>query len=133
MEKNEEKNKKPLVLVVEDDTFLADLHGDKLTKEGFEVVVVGNGREALNFLKNRRPDIILLDIVMPIMDGIETLREIKKNPALKDIKVVILTNLSQEGDRQKTEEMGAVGYVVKANVSFSEIVDTVKKHLSIGE
>ena len=123
-------NKKHLVLAVEDDSFLASVHRNKMAKEGFEIVVVGNGKEALDFLEKRKPDIILMDLIMPVMDGFEALKKIKENPQTKDIKVMVLSNLSQEEDRQRVMDMGAIDYIVKANVSFREIVEKVKSYLS---
>jgi DNA-binding response OmpR family regulator len=131
MEEIIQENKKPLVLAVEDDVFIASVHEKKLAKEGFEVVLAGNGQEALDFLQKKKPDIILLDLIMPIKDGFETLKELKSNPETKNIKVVILSNLSQEEDKKRVLEMGAVDYVVKADVSFHEIVALVKHHLEI--
>ncbi len=125
------ENGKKLVLAVEDDAFLASIHKNKMAKEGFEIFVAGNGREALEFLKTRKPDIILLDLIMPVMDGFETLKEIKANPETKDLKVVVLSNLSQEEDKQRVMDMGALDYVVKANVSFREIVEKVKAYIEI--
>ena len=129
MENNIQENKKPLVLAVEDDVFIASVHQKKLAKEGFEVVLAVNGKEAIEFVQKRKPDIILLDLIMPIKDGFETLKELKADPNSKDIKVIILSNLSQEEDRQRVLEMGAVDYVVKADVSFREIIEVIKKHL----
>jgi len=129
MENNIQENKKPLVLAVEDDVFIASVHQKKLAKEGFEVVLAVNGKEAIEFVQKRKPDIILLDLIMPIKDGFETLKELKADPNSKDIKVIILSNLSQEEDRQRVLEMGAVDYVVKADVSFREIIEVIKKYL----
>jgi DNA-binding response OmpR family regulator len=123
------ENKKPIILVVEDDPFISNVHKRKLSKEEFEVSLASNGQEAIDFVKKRKPDIILLDLIMPVKDGFETLKELKADPNLKDIKVIILSNLSQEEDKQKVMEMGAIDYVVKANVSFREILDLIKKHL----
>lgn len=125
------ENKKPLILVAEDDKFIAKVYQNKLTKEGFEVFLAMNGQEAIDFVKKRKPDIILTDLIMPVKDGFETLKELKADPASKDIKVIILSNLSQEEDKQKVMEMGAIDYVVKANVSFREILDLIKHHLGI--
>lgn len=131
MEENIPKDKKFLILAVEDDVFIADVHRKKLAKEGYEVVLATNGQEAMNFVKQRKPDLILLDLIMPVKDGFETLKELKADPELKGIKIIILSNLSQEEDKQKVIEMGAVDYMVKANVSFREILDLIKKHLEI--
>jgi CheY-like chemotaxis protein len=129
MEKNVPKNKKPKVLVVEDDVFLSNVHKKKLALEGFEVYMAGNGQEALALAPKVKPDIILLDLIMPVMDGFQTLKELKENPELKDIKVMILSNLSQDEDKQRVMEMGAVDFVVKANVSFRAIIGHIKHHL----
>jgi two-component system, OmpR family, alkaline phosphatase synthesis response regulator PhoP len=123
------EEKKPLVLVVEDDKFLSGVHENKLSKEGFEVALAKNGEEAMAMARAKKPDIILLDLIMPVKDGFETLKELKADSALKDIKVLILSNLSQEEDKQKVMDMGAVDYIVKANVAFKEIVEAVKKIL----
>ena len=117
------------VLVVEDDKFLSNIHKVKLAKEGFEARHAANGEEALKMAREKKPDLILLDLIMPIKDGFETLKELKADEALKDIKVIILSNLSQEEDRQRTMALGAVDYIIKANVSFREVVEMVKKHL----
>lgn len=121
--------KKKIVLAVEDDTFLAGVHKNKMAREGFDIFIAGNGREALEFLKTKKPDIILLDLIMPVMDGFETLKAIKENPETKDLKVVILSNLSQEEDKQRVMDMGALDYIVKANVSFREIVEKVNAYI----
>ena len=91
------KNKK-LILLVEDDIFVKDIYNYKLTSEGYEVAVAGNGAEALKFMESRKPDLILLDIVMPFMDGKETLRKIKSNDEWKTIPIIMLTNLSEADD-----------------------------------
>lgn len=127
MEQENKKNAR--VLVVEDDAFLQNIYEAKLKKEGFEVETANNGQEALDLARQKKPDVILLDLIMPIKDGFETLRELKEDTALKDIKVAILSNLSQEEDKQKLMELGAIDYVVKANISFGEIVEKIQGYL----
>ena len=129
MKENPKKEEKKFVLVAEDDIFLANVHMSKLTKEGFEVLIAKNGEEALNFARNRKPDIILMDLIMPVKDGFQALEELKSDPELKNIKVIILSNLSQDEDKKRTLDLGALEYVVKSDVSFKEIVEIVKKHL----
>lgn len=121
--------KKPLILVAEDDIFLANIHNKKLSKEGFEVFVAPDGAKALDFARTRKPDLILMDLIMPTLDGFEALRALKADPDLKDVKVIILTNLSQEEDKKKTMDIGATDYIVKSNVSFNDIIETIKKNL----
>lgn len=117
------------VLVVEDDKFLSNIHKTKLAKEGFEVEHAANGEEALKIARKRKPKLVLLDLIMPIKDGFETLKEFKEDSELKDVKIIILSNLSQEEDKQKALELGAAEYIVKANVFFREIVEKVKQYV----
>lgn len=95
------------------------------------MLVAGNGSEALELARKNKPDIILLDLIMPIKDGFQALQELKADQELKDTKVIILSNLSQEEDRQRAMDMGAIDYIVKANVSFREIISQIKRHLGI--
>lgn len=121
----------PRVLVAEDDAFLIQVHEKKLAKEGFEVTIARNGQEAIDFAKEKKPDIIILDLIMPIKDGFETLKELKSDPELKEIKVVVMTNLSQDEDRERVMNLGAVDFIVKSNISFKEVVQNIKQHLNI--
>jgi len=130
MENNLQGDRKPVVLVIEDDVFLSNVHQDKLSKEGFEVMMATNGEEGLVLAKKTKPDIIILDIIMPVKDGFETLKELRSDPNLKDVRVIILTNLSREEDKQRVMELGATEYIVKADVSFREIVDVIKRYLT---
>jgi DNA-binding response OmpR family regulator len=125
------ENKKPIVLVAEDDEFMLKVHKKKMDMEGFEVLLARNGQEALDMARKKTPDIILLDLIMPVKDGFETLKELKGDPELKKIKVVVLSNLGQEEDKIWAADMGAADYFVKANVSFQEIISITKHHLGI--
>ena len=122
--------KQASILVAEDDKFLSGVYAKKLAKEGYDVRLAANGEEALKLAREKRPDLILMDLMMPEKDGFEALSEMKADAGLKDIKVIILSNLSQEEDKKRVMDMGAVEYVVKANVSFHEVIDIIKKHLS---
>lgn len=100
----------------------------KLNIEGFDLTLAFNGIEAMKALKKKKPDIILLDVMMPKMNGFETLKAIKDDPKFKDIPVVILTNLGdKEDDVKKMKEFGAEDYWVKANVTLGEIIEGIKK------
>lgn len=123
----DEKNK---ILVVEDDIFISDIYQVKFTQEGFEVAVAVNGLEALKILDNFRPDIILLDIIMPQMDGIETLKKIKNNDKLKNIPIIMLTNISEKEKVEESEEMGVNDYLVKSQFTPSEVVEKVNALLN---
>lgn len=124
-------NKQVNVLVVEDDTFLANIYKTKFEMEGFKVIVAENGETGLKEAQKKKPDIILLDILLPKMDGYTVLQALKKDPEVKDIPVIMLTNLGQKDDVEKGLEMGAVDYLIKAHFKPSETVDKVRKVLKL--
>lgn len=118
------------ILVVEDDKFYANIYRTKFAKEGYDIRLASDGDEALMMVRERRPDLVLLDLIMPKKDGFETLRELKADAALKDIRVVVFSNLSQEEDVKRVMDAGAHDYIVKANISLQDMVDRVKGYLS---
>lgn len=120
---------KKTILVAEDDSFYSNIYKFKLNKEGFVVQIATNGDEALKLAKEHKPDLILLDLIMPIKDGFETLKELKLDPTLKDVKVIVISNLGQDEDITRTKELGAQDYLVKANMSIQEMMDKVKSYL----
>lgn len=117
------------ILLVEDDTFLANIYKTKFEMEGFNVSVAENGADGLEEAKKKKPDIILLDILLPKMDGFAVLKHLKGEDATKEIPVILLTNLGQKDDVEKGLELGAVDYLIKAHFKPSETVDKVKKAL----
>lgn len=121
---------KKFVLVAEDDKFYSDVFKTKLGKEDFDVVVAADGSEALKLARERKPDLMLLDLIMPVKDGFETLKELRADQELKDIKVVVLSNLGQDADVKKAKDLGADDYLVKTNISISEMVAKVKSYLT---
>ena len=122
--------KKMTIMVVEDDSFVADIYRTKLTQSGFEVIVATNGLEAIEKLGSRTiPDLMLLDIVMPYKDGIEVLQEIKSDKKLKDIPVILLTNLSQKEEIDKGMKLGACDYLIKSHFTPSEVLEKINKYL----
>ena len=106
---------KTKVLLVEDDKMIIDMYTLKLTQEGMDVSQAENGKDGLALAKKIIPDIILLDIILPQMDGFTVLKELKADDSTKDIPVVLLTNLGQDGDVKKGLELGANDYLIKAN------------------
>lgn len=119
------------LLVVEDDQYLADIYALKLKKEGFVVEMANDGAMGLEIAKKFLPDLILLDIVMPEMDGFEVLKALKEDEATKKIGVVMLTNLNSPDEIEKGLELGAIDFMVKAHYVPSEIVSKVKSILSL--
>lgn len=117
------------ILVVEDDKAIAEVYEMKLQFEGFNVIIANNGLEALSTIKETVPDLILLDIIMPKMNGFDFLSQLKKDPANQNIKVIIMSNLGQDIDRKRGEELGAVEYIVKSDSNIDEILEKITKHL----
>ncbi len=117
------------VVLVEDDAFLANIYKTKFEMEGFKVTHADNGLTGLEEVKKKKPDIVLLDILLPKMDGFTVLSNLKEDPDVKHIPVILLTNLGQKDDVAKGLEMGAVDYLIKAHFKPSETVDKVKKAL----
>ena len=126
-----DKNSKPHVLLVEDDVFLSGIYQKKFEMEGYKVTAVDSGDKVLPEAKKKNPDIILLDILLPKMDGFTILAKLKEDEALKNIPVILLTNLGQKDDVEKGLQMGAVDYLIKAHFKPSEVVDKIKTVLHI--
>ena len=117
------------VLLVEDDKMIIDMYTLKFSQEGYDIVQAENGKDGLELAKKNIPDIILLDIILPQMDGFTVLKELKADDSTKNIPVVLLTNLGQDGDVKKGLELGAKDYLIKANFTPSQVVDKVKSVL----
>jgi DNA-binding response OmpR family regulator len=117
------------ILLVEDDPFLVDIYTTKLKENGFSVEVSLDGDDCMRKLQEKLPDLMLLDIVLPSVDGWEIIRKVKKEDKLKDLKVVILSNLGQKGEVEKGLKLGASKYLIKAHYTPSEVVEEVKKIL----
>lgn len=113
------------ILVAEDDKFLSNAYRVKLTKAGFEVKVVGNGQGALDILKTFIPDLILLDLVMPVKDGFATLEAIKADERLKAIPVIVASNLGQKEDSDRAFKLGAKGFVIKSDLSLDNLIQKI--------
>lgn len=121
------------ILLIEDDEFLREICVKKLIKEGFDVSVAVDGEQAIKELDKIEPDLILLDIILPTMNGYEVLQKIKvhKNIKIRQVPIIVLSNLGQENDIKKAMDMGATDYLIKAHFTTEEITDKVKKVLGI--
>lgn len=120
------------VLIVEDDKFLSELLATKLTKENFTTVIAADGESGLAKACSEKPDVILLDIMLPGMSGFDVLEGLKNNPdeAVKKIPVLILSNFGQESKVKQGLDLGAKDYLVKANFTTSEIIEKIKNTLT---
>ena len=123
------EKRKPTVLIIEDDKFLLKLYSDKLRRAKFKVIKAVSGEEGLTKIINMKPDLVVLDLVLPGVSGFDILNDIKLRAKTKNIPVVILTNLGQESDIKKGLELGAVDYLVKANFSINKLPSIARKHL----
>ena len=110
---------------------MSDIYQTKISSEGFDMMVAENGLEAIKKLEEKIPDLILLDIVMPYMDGIETLRKIKANESWKKIPVILLTNLSEKEKIEEALGIGADDYLIKSHFTPSEVISKVNMVLKI--
>ncbi|MCK9578925.1 MAG: response regulator [Methanoregula sp.] len=124
-------NKVLKILLVEDDNFLLGMYADKFRAEGFEAHIADNGAKGLRLAKEKSPDVILLDVMLPKMDGFEMLRELQKDAATKNIPVILLTNLSQKDEVKKGLMLGAKDFLIKAHFMPQEVVEKVKTVLSL--
>ena len=117
------------ILLIEDDPFLIDIYTTKLKEAGFSVEVATDGNEGLRKIAEKIPDLVVLDIVLPQIDGWEILKKIKEDPKLNPTPVVILSNLGQRGEVEKGLKMGATKYLIKAHYTPSEVIEEIKKIL----
>lgn len=120
------------ILLIEDDLFLSSLLKTRLEKEKFEVLAVHDGDEALEALRKVKPDLILLDLILPKRSGFEVLEEMQSDPQLRDrvkVPVIIISNLGQESDVERGREFGVVDYFVKARISIDDLVKKVEGYL----
>jgi len=120
------------ILLVEDDRFLRKAAEATLRRNGFVVRTAVDGEEALQRIQEEAPDLVLLDLIMPKLQGFEVLRILKQDPATRQIPVVVLSNLGQEGDVQQALQGGAIAYLIKANLSLQDLVTHVQKILQGG-
>jgi CheY-like chemotaxis protein len=121
------------ILLAEDDRFLRKAAEATLRQRGFTVVTAVDGEEALRLARKDVPDLILLDLIMPKLQGFEVLRALKQDPATAHIPVIVLSNLGQAQDVQQTMEGGAVAYFVKANLSLQTLANRVEEVLAGGK
>lgn len=127
-EKNNTKNKGPRSLfIVEDDSLLCRALSEELSKEGFETLCIGNGLEVQEMVDKNPPDAILLDLVLPGLDGFAVLKQLKSETKTSSIPVVIISNLGSAADVKSAKSLGAEEYFIKANSEIQQIIDHVKK------
>lgn len=117
------------ILLIEDDPFLIEIYTTKLKEAGYSVDIAEDGDTGLRAIKQKAPDLVLLDVVLPNFNGWEILRKIRRTKNLKDLKVIILSNLGEREEIEKGLKLGAAKYLVKAHFTPSEVVKEIKKIL----
>ena len=117
------------ILVIEDDKFLRELIAKKLIKEGYETSEAVDGEEGIKKIKEEKPDLILLDLILPGIDGFEVLSRMREDSTTNSIPVIILSNLGQKEDVEKGLKLGAVDYLIKAHFTPGEIIEKIKTAL----
>jgi len=117
------------ILLVEDDLFMIDIYTTKLKEAGFSVQVAIDGEEALNKMKEKKPDLLVLDIVLPRLTGFEILKAVKSSSELQKIPVLVLSNLGQRTEVEEGLKLGATKYLIKAHYTPTEVVKEIKEIL----
>lgn len=121
------------ILLVEDDTALSGVYKSRLDLEGFDIREVNNGEDALSAAIEYKPDLILLDAMMPKISGFDVLDILRNTPDTMNIRVIMLTALSQPKDKERAEELGVDDYLVKSQVVIGDVVERIKHHLGMNE
>ena len=114
------------IVIVEDEIALVKVLGEKFKREGFDVSVATNGEDAVRVIRSQEPDLVLLDLILPKKDGFAVLQEMKADETTKNIPVLVLTNLEESTEVMKAIELGARGYLIKANYALKEVIAKVK-------
>jgi two-component system phosphate regulon response regulator PhoB len=127
----EQKLPQKKILLVEDDDGLANVYLTRLGAEGFNVKRVPNGEDALAVAVEFKPDLVLLDAMMPKISGFDVLDILRNTPETANTRIIMLTALSQESDKQRAESLGADEYLVKSQVVIADVVDRIKHHLDM--
>jgi len=122
-------DKKIEILTIEDDKFLLKAYKIKFSQAGFDIITATDGATGLELAKKEMPAVILLDLMLPKMNGFEFLKKIKSDEQTKNIPVLVLSNLGQKDDRERATSLGAVEYLIKTDCKLEEIVEKIRKYI----
>lgn len=117
------------ILIIEDDPLISKMYSEKLTRDGYQTEVAENGKAGIEKMKKSPPDLLILDIMMPKMGGIEVIDAMKQDTNLEKIPVIVLSNLSESPDIEKAKKRGVQEYLVKSDLDPEDVTNTVKKYL----
>lgn len=118
------------ILIAEDDKFLIRVYKAKLFDLGYEIILLEDGKDVLSKAKETKPDLIIVDIIMPVRDGYEAIEDLQGDSETKDIPVIVLSNLSQEDDKKKARELGVKDFLVKSDLSFDTVMEKINAILN---
>lgn len=121
--------KKPIVLIIEDDPFIREIYATQLTAENIEVKIAKNGLEGVEKVKTIKPDLVLLDLMLPEISGFEVLTRLKQDSNIAEIPVIILSNLGQEADKERALKLGAIEYLVKTDCTIDQLIQKIKEFI----
>lgn len=113
------------ILIIEDDAFLQGLEANKLRKEGYEVITASTGEEGIEKINEDGINFILLDLVLPSYDGFDILKKIRETEKIKDLPVIVFSNLSEDKDIKKANDLGATDFMVKSNFTLDELIERI--------
>ncbi len=126
----ENDNGKKKVLIVEDDEFLRSLTAKRLEKENYEIITAVDGESALTIAADTKPDMILLDLLLPGLNGFQVLEKIKADDGLKSIPIIVFSNLGQKEDIEKAKNLGANDFLIKANFTLDDVVEKITTYMA---
>ncbi|KKR44333.1 MAG: Response regulator [Candidatus Moranbacteria bacterium GW2011_GWC1_45_18] len=129
MARDEHQMNKKKIIIVEDDNFVAEVYSTKLLEMGHEVRIAQNGEEGLKMVGEEKPDLILLDIIMPVMGGIEMLSALREKEDWKQIPVILLTNVGEKESVQKVRSLGVQDYLIKSHFTPAEVIEKIENIL----
>jgi len=117
------------ILLIEDDSLIVKIYSTRLKADGYTIISADNGEDGLSIAEKELPDFILLDVMMPKVDGFTVLQELRKNPSFEKTPIIVYSNLGQESEMQKAVSLGATEFIVKANISPTELVAKIKSYV----
>ncbi len=118
------------IMIVDDDPMISDIYQKKFSDQGFDVLVATSGEQALEMAKKEKIDLVLLDLLIPRLDGFEVIRQLRSGNYAKDIKIIVSSNLSEKLNRDRAFELGANDFIIKAQFTPSQLVEKIKKIIS---
>lgn len=117
------------ILFVEDDPLIVKIYSTRLKADGYEVFSAENGEEGLKLAEQVKPDLIILDVMMPRLDGFAVLERLRQNPDLKDHPILMYSNLNNEEEMARAHKMGVTEFIIKANLSPTQMVEKIKQYI----